>query len=550
MICVTGNEPTVGQLEARLKCISRILAPGAGIQEVRLDFLPDPQAGLPLIERLAKKSKLLVCCRPPHQGGHFSGSQKTRFSFLAQALDRGAWAVDVEWKSNPALRDALLAKAGPNRTVVSHHLFEPQSANETLLAETIKTMATLPAQTIKLAVYVDDVAHIATLRNAAAKIPKSSAGRKPKNQVLIPMGRAGVIGRVCYQKMGSAWTYVAAARNRNTALGQLTLKDAHTLGLIRDAHTPPPTQPHETNTAQQPPPLFVLFGGPQVHHSFGPLLYNPLFRHAGLAGVYLPAETRDLSKAIAALLPLGLAGAAVTMPFKQTALRLADTLSFAAQKIGAVNTLVRTAAGCGWQGHNTDGQGVYRALRPHIDPAGRRVSILGAGGAGRAAAWALKEKNAHVTVFARRHKAAETLARALGVDSADWDARHTTPFDILINATPVGSQIANTHPTETHPAEPQTASLDPGPPQTPFAHFPLLKDKVVLDMVTHPRQTPLLRGAHNACARAAIGGLEMWIFQGLAQLESWTGHHFTEKDIRDELDRLLASRSTEVARST
>jgi shikimate dehydrogenase len=131
------------------------------------------------------------------------------------------------------------------------------------------------------------------------------------------------------------------------------------------------------------------------------------------------------------------------------------------------------------------------------------VVILGAGGAARAAAFALRGAGAEVSILARDRSRAAELAAAVGGDHDEIEALALHPFDILINATPLGSGAA--------------------PGQTPV-HVTLHRQAaVVFDMVYEPSPTPLLRDA-EAAGCVTIDGLQMLVAQGAAQFETWTGH--------------------------
>jgi shikimate 5-dehydrogenase len=152
-------------------------------------------------------------------------------------------------------------------------------------------------------------------------------------------------------------------------------------------------------------------------------------------------------------------------------------------------------------GLSTDGDGVLVPLRRRLDPAGRAVAILGAGGAARAAAFALVRAGARVTVLAPRGPGRRGGGRH-GLRSAPLDGLAGLAWDVLVNATPVGS---GAFPGETPvPAE----SLRPG--------------AVVFDMVYEPRETPLLAAARAKGCRT-IDGVEMLVAQAVGQFEAWVG---------------------------
>jgi len=141
-------------------------------------------------------------------------------------------------------------------------------------------------------------------------------------------------------------------------------------------------------------------------------------------------------------------------------------------------------------------------LRRRLDVAGRRVTILGGGGAARAAAYTLGRAGARVTVRARRPEQAAEVAAATGCAHAPLGTLADEPWDVLINATPAGS------------------GAQPG--KSPVIPELLRPGTVVFDMVYEPRPTPLLRAAQAAGCRT-IDGVEMLVAQAVGQFEAWTG---------------------------
>ncbi|HVP69487.1 MAG TPA: shikimate dehydrogenase [Anaeromyxobacteraceae bacterium] len=194
--------------------------------------------------------------------------------------------------------------------------------------------------------------------------------------------------------------------------------------------------------------LFAVVGWP-VEHSLSPVMQNAAFAEAGVDAAYLalPVAPSDLQAALGGAHALGFAGLNVTVPHKEEAARLCETLDPIARKVGAVNTLSRLEAG--WAGHNTDAP----ALRGLLTEAGlgprSRGLVLGAGGAARAAVWALLEMGAEVTVAARRPEAAAVLCREMALalgrpESAArpsaWDdaAAQAIRADAVVHATSLG----------------------------------------------------------------------------------------------------------------
>lgn len=244
--------------------------------------------------------------------------------------------------------------------------------------------------------------------------------------------------------------------------------------------------------------------GDPVAHSRSPAIHNAAFATLGLDWVYVafPVVAGRGGDAVAAVRTLGIAGLSVTMPHKQAVAAACDELTPVAAALGSVNTVVNRDGHV--VGESTDGPGLVAALREHgIEPAGRRVLVLGAGGAARAIVHALGREGARVTIAARRQDAWEPVARlAPGATVVGFDGleRAVAVADVVVNATPLGMR-----------GEP--------PPFDPGA---LTAEQFVYDIVYHPSPTPLLA----ACAARAIpaaGGLSMLVHQAALAFTIWTG---------------------------
>jgi shikimate dehydrogenase len=231
-----------------------------------------------------------------------------------------------------------------------------------------------------------------------------------------------------------------------------------------------------------------------VAHSRSPAMMNAAFAELGLDWRYvrLPVPPERFAETARALPGSGFRGANVTIPHKLAAHALADELTPAAAAIGAANTL--SFEGGRVLADNTDAGGLLDALGE--DPRGRRALVLGAGGAGRAAAWALREAGAHVAVWNRTPERARELAEELEVAHAERPGR---PADLLVNATSLGLH------GEDAAAE---LSLEPA--------------ALVVDLVYGEEPTSLCRWAEAAGARV-VDGLEVLVRQGARSLERWTG---------------------------
>jgi shikimate dehydrogenase len=245
--------------------------------------------------------------------------------------------------------------------------------------------------------------------------------------------------------------------------------------------------------------VFGILGRP-VAHSLSPAMHNAAFRELGLNAVYVAFPVADLAQAVAGLRGLQIPGVSVTIPLKEDIIPLLDEIDPQAEKIGAVNTVVNRDGRL--VGHNTDWQGALLALMEKTPISGRRVLILGAGGAAKAIAFAILEKGGQAAITDVDTAKALALSRKLWVEVVAPDHLEDYPADILINATPVG--------------------MAPRSGQIPLDPALLERFGVVMDIVYKPLQTRLLQEA-QARGCQVIDGLRMLIHQGAAQFELWTG---------------------------
>ena len=190
---------------------------------------------------------------------------------------------------------------------------------------------------------------------------------------------------------------------------------------------------------------YAVFGQP-IAHSRSPRIHALFGAQLGLAIDYraIEAGRGEFAERVDAFARDGGRGANVTLPLKEDALALCATLSERARRAGSVNTLIRDDGH--WRGDSTDGIGLLRDLRERqaCDPHDLRVLLLGAGGAARAAAFALADAGVRELVIANRTlKRAEALALAIGdaahVGARAWDALASArAFDLIVNATAAG----------------------------------------------------------------------------------------------------------------
>lgn len=230
-------------------------------------------------------------------------------------------------------------------------------------------------------------------------------------------------------------------------------------------------------------------------------MHNAAFRALGLDWRYvkLPVPPALFPETARALPGSGYRGANVTIPHKVVALSVADSATTAARGVGAANTLSFAVDGS-IEADNTDAGGFIDALGESAR--GRRVLVLGAGGAGRAVAWALREKGAaEILIWNRTHERATELARELGLEPVS--APRTA--DIVVNATSIG--------------------LVPGDSAEAVHALGLERldaPAIAVDLVYAERPTPVVAWGERVGARV-VDGLEVLVRQGARSFERWTG---------------------------
>ncbi len=230
-------------------------------------------------------------------------------------------------------------------------------------------------------------------------------------------------------------------------------------------------------------------------------MHNAAFEVLGIDARYLAFDVAPdaLEAAFRGALALGFRQLAVSVPHKEAALALVDTLDDTAEAIGALNTVTLHEGTL--RGANTDWIGALRALERETELDGKRAVVLGAGGTARAVTFALLRAGASVTVLNRNPSRAAALCTALGAGSSGaLDDIRDVAFDVLVNTTSVGM----------------------GSDESPIPDDATPENAVVLDAVYAPEDTRLLRNARRRGART-VGGKWMLVAQAVEQIRLWTG---------------------------
>lgn len=270
------------------------------------------------------------------------------------------------------------------------------------------------------------------------------------------------------------------------------------------------TSAGEGNRIDSNTQLFGVIGNP-IRHTKSPIMMNRAFRETGINGVYTAfhVTSERVADFAAGVRAMGIRGVNVTIPHKLDIMSVLDEIDLGAKAIGAVNTIVNEDGRL--IGYNTDGIGYVRSLKEEAEPelAGKRIVVIGAGGASRGIVYALSnEKPAHITIANRSVERAKELADAFQ-DQADIEAIANENLqaacmqaDIVINTTSVG--------------------MFPNTDETPIDVGWLKSGAVASDLIYNPIKTKFLQQAEQHGCRIH-GGLGMFIYQGAYAFEYWTG---------------------------
>jgi shikimate dehydrogenase len=247
----------------------------------------------------------------------------------------------------------------------------------------------------------------------------------------------------------------------------------------------------------------AVLGWP-VFHSRSPVMQNAALAALGMHGwtyQHVPAPPELFVEMLRAMAPAGFVGANVTVPHKHVALALSDTLTPAAREIGAANSLSFNADGT-IAADNTDAPGMIAAMGG--DLRGRSAVILGAGGTARAAAWALREAGASVSVWNRTPERARALAADLGVEAIE----RPIAANVLVNTTTVGMDGRTSAPEALRSFGLESDALE--------------SYEQVVDFVYSTSATALLTEARRL-GLATVDGLQILVAQGALSFRQWTG---------------------------
>eukprot|EP00274_Cyanoptyche_gloeocystis_P006319 CAMPEP_0196654866 /NCGR_PEP_ID=MMETSP1086-20130531/4602_1 /TAXON_ID=77921 /ORGANISM="Cyanoptyche gloeocystis , Strain SAG4.97" /LENGTH=573 /DNA_ID=CAMNT_0041986873 /DNA_START=285 /DNA_END=2006 /DNA_ORIENTATION=+ len=507
-ICASLTAETT---EECIRQMAKAVEAGADLVEIRLDYIRDPDIKQILAARVCPA---IVTNRPLRENGRFEGSEEERLGLLAQAGELGADYVDVEYDCVSGLRTR-----GSAKLILSYHNYTSTPSLEELRAIHDQMRAS-GADVTKVATFANRVTDNLEVFRLLASVPDDAPC------IGLCMGPCGLMSRALAPKVGSFLTFAAMDSGKETAPGQLSIDALK--NLYRFKKIGPTTKVH------------AIVGSP-VAQSMSPAIHNAAFQELDLDCVYVPllVAPEDLEHTIRSFAKtevagdFAIAGYSVTIPHKEAVLRLADEVDPVAQAIGAGNTLVSVGTDGPRRRYmvtNTDWLAAITAVEdgirardagPEATPAasasgsgsesesepvsplrGRRVAVVGAGGAARALAFGVKQRGGVPVIMNRTVDRALKLAVEIGCEAVPLsDTSIFATCDVIMNASSVG--------------------MFPDSGVSPVPQECILERHVVFDSVYNPLRTRLVRDAEKAGA-VAVQGSEMFIRQAIAQFELWT----------------------------
>ena len=455
---------------------------GASVAELRLDLFPEIDIRSAIS---ASPLPVLATLRSSAEGGRGPEDPTQRASILGAARNAGAALIDLEHTRDSRLTNQL--GLTPEQTVLSWH--DPSGTPndlELIAAQLLES----PSRIVKL---IPSANRLGDLERVLALHPRFNHRRSHNRRLItFAMGTVGIASRYLAPLLGPPLSFASWRDGAAAAPGQLTV--AQLVAAVGHLSGPPKR----------------LFGvvGRDVCRSLSPALHNAGFKALGLPYLFVPVSVPDEEDLIEVFTFLGdtlfdrvgLAahGWAVTTPYKGIAAAAAQMAAPRVRRAEAANTLVLREAGMA--ADNTDADGIVASLVSlGIDASGRAAVVQGTGGAARGAAVGLYLAGAEVFLRGRDAERTRETADFLEINALEPDAM-PEGAEILVNATPLGSQPDDTSPF----AEGETAGV-----------------AAVVDMVYAAQETPLM-----ALSRAAgipiADGRTVLAHQAFAQFAAFT----------------------------
>ncbi len=492
MICIPILGPS--HQEAQHQIVQAL--PYADLIELRLDHFIDLDFNALTNLQAQFQIPMMFTLRSVSQGGNYMGSEEKRLNELRSLANLKPAYLDLE-SEVPSNFITKIAQDHPEvKLILSYHNFLETPKD---LQGLYQSMKNSPAWGYKIAVKANS--SIDALRFLIwAKHFKG-------NLIAISMGIHGQLSRILAPIIRSPFTYASLSDDQQTAPGQLSAET-----LIERYHYKAIT----SKTA-----IYGLLGDP-VDKSISDITHNDLFHVIKENAIYIKIQVKleELQAFLALAKQLPFRGFSVTMPLKEETLHYSDEVLPEAREIGAINTLMLVEDN--WIGCNTDGKGALNAIEKAYLVQGKRLVIIGAGGAAKAIAHEAYQRGAKIVIVNRDKHRAQEIASHLnqnapsgvpevigkGLDQMEECAAEG--YDILINTTPIAMPIEEKDITS--------------------------KCLLAMEIKTKPKDSLFLECASKKGAMV-IYGYQMFIEQALCQYEFWFNGRFSIPKYRAVLEK-------------
>jgi 3-dehydroquinate dehydratase/shikimate dehydrogenase len=463
--------------------------------ELRVDCLtPDERFFIRRFPEMAGLPALLTI-RRDIDGGRFAEGEWSRIGLLSRGLAfaeadrRHNFAyIDLEDDLNiPGIEEA--ARTFGTRIIRSYHNINGMEPD---LAGRIRRMRRGGDEIVKIAVTPSSMEDTHAVFRAAKDTPDV-------DKILVCMGEFGVCSRILADRFGSYLTFTSpkglleAPQAAPGQLDPIELVDFYRFRGINDSTR-----------------IFGIAGYP-LKTTFSPAFFNNVFKFEHINAIYLPFAALSAKAFISIANDMGISGVSVTVPHKEAIIPFLSEQSVRVRDIGACNTMVRGEDG-GWNGYNTDAAGFSQSLLQFIgkkDFGGKKITIIGAGGAARAVAAEIAHLKGKALILNRTAIRARDLAEPFGFPWGGVDHAGVSLMekyaDIIIQTTPAG--------------------MAPNTGEDPLELYKFSGSEVVMDLIYKPAETAILRRASRSGCRI-LNGYSMFIRQAQAQYRLFTGREF------------------------
>lgn len=465
--------------------------PFIDMAELRTDYLDSIDAAL--VREFPRRAgiPLILTLRRVSDGGHCTLNEEKREDLLATMISADYAFVDLEADLPAGAAEGRAREAGV-RIIRSAHDFSGVPENFS------RAVSGLPRAGDEIPKFAATPGNCADLRRMVQAMMET-----PAPHIIIGMGPFGFPNRILAGRYGGLLSF-CSPEGESAAPGHISPR------LLADLY--------RYRSIAGSTRLYGLIGNPALH-SRSPEIHNPAYVRDGVDAVYIPFQVDDLAQWMRLAEEIGIEGFSVTVPHKEAIIPFLDKRAPAVEAIGACNTVIRS--GQGWFGTNTDADGFLAPLLPCLDePVGAPLSravLIGAGGAAKAALWALKSRGIEVLILNRTLPRAEELAERFGMRAA-----HLGPESYPLIAD-YAELIVQTTPAGMHPLE----------DQNPLEGYPWRGTEIAYDLIYIPERTRFLEAAAGAGARI-LNGASMLQAQAESQYRLFTGRDFPAQGRGDQ----------------